>query len=134
MPRLFRRLAPHLALFTVAAVTAFATDRTLATGPWGGDKVIFEVVADGADVEFECARGRIDTVITLDGKGDFDLPGTFGAEGRGPARDGDGAAANARYRGHVEGDTMALDVTVGDRQIGPFTLTRDRRPALKKCR
>jgi hypothetical protein len=134
MPRPTRRLAPPLALFAVAAVTVFAADRTLAAGPWGGDTVIFEVVADGADVEFECARGRIDKAITLDGKGDFDLPGTFGAEGRGPARDGDRAAANARYRGHVEGDTMALDVTVGDRQMGPFTLTRDRRPVLKKCR
>ena len=134
MPRRMGRLAPHLALFTVTAVTVFAGDRALAAGPWGGDTVIFEVVADGADVEFECARGRIDKAITLDGKGDFDLPGTFGAEGRGPARDGDGAAANARYRGHVEGDTMALDVTVGDRRMGPFTLTRDRRPFLKKCR
>lgn len=134
MLRSIGRLAPPLALFAVAAVTVFAADRTLAAGAWGGDTVIFEVVADGADLEFECARGRIDKAITLDGKGDFDLPGTFGAEGRGPARDGDRAAANARYRGHVEGETMSLEVTVGDRQMGPFTLTRDRRPFLKKCR
>jgi hypothetical protein len=117
-----------------AAGAVFASDRTLAAGPWGGEKVIFEVVADGADLEFECARGRISKPIKLDGNGDFDLPGTFGAEGRGPSRDDASSAAEARYKGHVQGDTMTLNVTIGDRKMGPFTLTRGRQPFLKKCR
>jgi hypothetical protein len=129
-----RGIAFSLGLAIPAAVTVRAADRTLPAGPWGGATVILEVVADGADVEFECARGRISTPIKLDDKGDFDVPGTFGAEGRGPSRDDTGSSSAARYKGHVDGDTMTLNVTIGDREMGSFRLTRDRRPVLKKCR
>ena len=134
MLRMSRAMGSGFALAMMASATTSAAGPRLAAGPWGGPKVIFEVTADGADVEFECARGRIAKVITLDGKGGFDVTGTFGAEGRGPTRDGDSAATKARYRGRVEGDTMTLDVSVGERKMGPFTLTRGERPFLRKCR
>jgi hypothetical protein len=126
------RLAFAVAMVVPVSGPLYAGSGALARGTWGGDRVILEVVAEGADVEFECARGRIDTPIELDAKGEFDLPGTFGAEGRGPARDG--VASAARYRGHVEGDTMTLNVTVDGKEGGPYTLTRDRQSVLRKCR
>jgi hypothetical protein len=113
--------------------SAVLAGEVLGPGPWGGEKVIVEVAADGAEVEFECAHGRIAKRIELDGHGDFDLPGTFAPESHGPTRDED-KAAGARYRGHVEGETMTLTVSRGDARIGPYTLTRGERPALKKCR
>ena len=116
-----------------ASAALSAAGRTPAPGAWGGDTLILEIASDGADVEFECARGRIGKPITLDRRGDFDLPGTFAAEGHGPIREGAGSAGKARYRGHVAGDTLTLTVVVGDERMGPYTLTRGRRPILKKC-
>jgi hypothetical protein len=129
-----RWLAVGFALGAPYTAVLFGGERSLPAGSWGGDKLILEVVADGAEVEFECARGRISKAIKLDRRGDFDLPGTLGAEGRGPVRDGASAATKARYRGHVERDTMTLTVVSGNERMGPYTLTRDRRPILKKCR
>ena len=129
-----RWLVFGLVLAGAAPGTLSAAIRMPNPGPWGADTVILEIVAGGADVEFECARGRISKPIVLDRRGDFDLPGTFTAEGHGPIRDGAGSAGKARYRGHVEGETLTLTVVVGDERMGPYTLTRGRRPILKKCR
>jgi hypothetical protein len=127
-------LATILWLALGIALGAPAPAHDLSPGRWGGDTLILEVLADGANVEFECAIGRIDKPIRLDRRGNFDLPGTVRAEGHGPVRDGADSAAKARYRGHVAGGTMTLTVIAGDQQMGPYTLTRDRRPILKKCR
>ena len=116
-----------------ASAALSAAGRTPAPGAWGDDTLILEIASDGADVEFECARGRISKPITLDRRGDFDLPGTFAAEGHGPIREDAGSAGKARYGGHVAGDTLTLTVVVGDERMGPYTLTRGRRPILKKC-
>src|SRR5262245_23188083 len=129
----FGRLTLGLALASPPAAAAAVSDTAMARGVWGGDQLIVEIVADGADVEFECARGRITKSVKLDARGDFDLPGTFTPQTPGPTRD-DAAGAPARYRGHVEGDTLTLTVTQGSAKLGPYTLTRDRRPILKKCR
>ena len=134
MQSCFGWLGFGLVLASPALAALVASEGALGRGVWGGDQLILEVVADGADLEFECARGRITKAVKLDRKGDFDLPGTFSPEGHGPVRDDAGPAAQARYRGHVEGETLTLTVTRGEERMGPFTLTRDRRPILKKCR
>jgi hypothetical protein len=127
-----RLLVQGLALALLSAA-AGAAGRKVDPGPWGGDRVILEVVADGANLEFECAGGHITGALELDADGDFDLPGTLSPESPGPTRDGD-SGRSARYHGHVEGDHMTLTVTAGDETMGPYALTRDRRPILKKCR
>jgi hypothetical protein len=127
-------LIPSLVLAVLGVSSAAAAPaRALDPGPWGGDEVALEVRAQGADVEFECATGHVDKRIAPDANGDFDLPGTLTPEGHGPAAHGEGSAA-ARYQGHVEGDTMTLSVLHGGERLGPYELTRDRRPILKKCR
>jgi hypothetical protein len=134
MPSSIPWLAAAFVLGVPSSAALFAGGRVLEAGPWGGDNVILEVTAEGADVEFECARGRIGKPIELDGQGDFDLPGTLTGEGHGPTRDDAGSDSKARYHGHVAGDTMTLTVIRGEERTGPYTLTRDRRPILKKCR
>lgn len=107
----------------------------VATGTWGGEHIILEVSEKGAEVEFDCARGQVSQPMTLNQKGDFDVPGTFSPEHGGPVLRDEPAASNpARYSGHVDGNTMTLTVTQGKENIGTFTLTRGQRPTLRKCR
>lgn len=126
-----------LALALASPAAALLADgRAAAPGTWGGDTLILEVVADGADLEFECARGRITKPIKLDRHSDFDLPGTFSPEGHGPIRDGPTAADTTKthYQGHIDGDTMTLTLVRGENRMGPYTLTRGRQTILRKCR
>jgi hypothetical protein len=123
--------------FQVACIhaTAGAKTQAVSTGTWGGDHVVLEVTNGGAEVEFDCAHGRITQPVTPDRKGNFDLSGTFSAEHGGPVRDNENDSANqARYTGHTDGKTMTLTVVLEKEKLGPFTLAYDRRPNLMKCR
>ena len=108
-------------------------DATLARGVWGGDTIVLEVITEGAEVDMDCARGRIEGPIRVDGKGTFDLLGTYEAETPGPSRD-DAKPASARYRGTIKGATMTLVISRADQPMGTFELTKDRRTVLRKCR
>ena len=126
-----------LALFALVAVAfacASSSSSQLKNGVWGGDDVIVNVDSGGAEIEFACAHGRITKPLTLDGKGNFDLPGTFSAESHGPVRDDNSTTSNVRYRGHVEGDTMTLTIVQDKRELGPYVLTRGSQRILRKCR
>ena len=125
---------PSLWLAIASSCTLLASEATLPRGVWGGDSIVLEVVTGGADLEFDCARGRISEPLKLDGKGTFVLPGTFAPEGPGPTRDDAPPPAPARYQGSVKGDTMTLSVVRGEQQIGTFKLTRGRQTVLRKCR
>jgi hypothetical protein len=118
-----------------ASMRPGAESKTVATGTWGGEHVILEVSGRGAAVEFDCARGQITQPLTLNQRGDFDVPGTFMPEHGGPVgRDEPTSPNPARYSGHVDGNTLSLIVTLERDTLGPFTLTRDSRPVLRKCR
>ena len=107
----------------------------VANGTWGGTGLRVEVSSTGADVEFDCAHGRIEGTIHLGKTGSFDVKGTFAPEHGGPIlRDEDAAAYAARYKGRVAGDTMTVTVLQGTTKIGPFRIKRGARPILRKCR
>jgi hypothetical protein len=109
--------------------------RALATGAWGGEHIILEVLEKGAEAEFDCAHGQVTQPIMLDKHGDFDVAGTFTREHGGPVhRDENVSADPARYSGHVDGHTMSLTVTRGKEKVGSFTLIRGSLPNLTKCR
>jgi hypothetical protein len=77
-----RPLIILLALSSVLlrAGTRAAPDASaVATGAWGGEHIILEVSENGAEVEFDCARGQVTQPITLDKHGDFDVAGHFHA-------------------------------------------------------
>src|SRR5437764_116263 len=102
------------ALMLVLMLSGPPLGRALPAGSWGGQHVVLEVGERGADLEFDCARGRIDSPIQLDVRGDFDVAGTFTPEHGGPIRrDEQAHAAGARYVGHVDGQTMELTVSRG---------------------
>ena len=123
--------------FALAACSARAfvsNPQALADGPWGGDQIAIDVVASGADIEFECAAGRITETLKIDERGDFDLRGVFTPQSHGPERDDSSSTTQARYQGRVKGDAMTLTVVNGDKTLGPFSLIRGRASVLRKCR
>lgn len=126
-------LVPGLCLAIASSCVSAAADTPLTKGRWAGEAAIFVVVDGGAEIEFECARGRIDKAVAVDRNGDFDMAGTLTPDGPGPARD-EGAGSAARYQGHVKGTTMTLVVWNGDKKVGSYELTRDREVVLRKCR
>lgn len=118
----------------VVAVGATEKGRGLPSGTWGGDHAVLEMTEKGGEIEFDCANGRITEPIAPDDDGHFDVQGIFTAEHAGPVRDDDPGGDPARYQGDVRDDTMTLTVVRKDDSLGPFTLTRGRRPNLRKCR
>jgi hypothetical protein len=65
--------------------------RPLAQGTWGATGAVLIATGSGATVEFDCGLGAINTPITLDAGGKFDVLGTYMFEG-GPVYDpGNGA-------------------------------------------
>jgi hypothetical protein len=108
----------------------------VANGQWGGQHVGMEVTDSGAQLEFDCAHGRIDEPLTLAESGRFELKGTYTAERPGPRREDDSAARAARYRGRVEGKSMTLTIDSGESSsdpIGSFTLVHGKPPVIRKC-
>jgi hypothetical protein len=113
------------------------TVRRVPNGVWSGEHVQLTVSDAGADVEFDCARGRITQPLAVTTSGDFDVPGTFAPERGGPLRqDGGSTPQNARYAGRLRNDTLELKVMIpgSTESIGTFTLTRGGTALLKKCR
>ena len=107
------------------------------TGTWGGEHVRLTVRSGGADIEFDCAHGRM-AKLTTDAAGNFSAEGVFVAERGGPVRPGDREDARpARYSGRVEGKHMTLSFTVGgaDEEAEPvvYKLTRGAEAELTKC-
>lgn len=109
----------------------------VAAGVWGGAHVRLDARADGAALEFDCARGEISAPLKTDAAGRFDLPGTFTRESPGPIRLGvTPSAQGARYAGRVAGDTMTLTLKIegAAQDAQTFTLTRGSEGRLRKCR
>ena len=128
-------LASCCAPFHSASINAVRDSKTIAAGTWGGEHVSLEISGNGAEAEFDCARGHITQPLALNGHSDFDIPGTFTPEHGGPVqRDEAPTPLQARYSGHVDGDSMTLTVSLEKDNVGTFTLGRGQPPNLRKCR
>jgi len=105
-------------------------------GTWGGQHVRLEVTAEGAQVEFDCAHGRINGALSLDRDGNFDVAGVFVQEHGGPVRSDEAEDAQpARYSGTTKGDTLELKVNFanGKDALGPYRLVRGQAGRVVKC-
>jgi hypothetical protein len=112
-------------------------DDPVMTGEWGGEHIGMQINEESADIDFDCANGRINQRITLDKNGKFDLTGTYTIERSGPTReDKPQPTYSARYVGTVKDKRMNLTVTLIDnkKDIGTFTLTHGTRARVMKCR
>ena len=111
-------------------------DQPQQTFIWGGNHVELEMTARGATLEFDCARGALDSSLRPDDKGNFVVKGTFTPERSGPSRDDDPRPLNATYSGTIKGDAMTLTMVVDgqDPKGAIYELTRGRRGNIRKCR
>lgn len=80
-------------------------------GLWGGDRMRLTIEAGGANLQADCATGRIAGPIELSPAGTFAATGVFEQHRPGPQRaDTNAAPPGARYSGEVKGDTMTLSI------------------------
>jgi hypothetical protein len=112
---------------------AGAPDR-VPDGTWGGERLMVEVAADGAGVEFDCGVGRMEGPLILKG-GAFEVKGTYRREA-GPVRADGSDVSPAVYRGKLDGDDLTLTITLEGAQdpMGTWTVTKGKRIRLMKCR
>ena len=104
-------------------------------GQWGAQGIAMEVTANGANIEYDCGRGRITERLSPDGEGKFEVKGIHVREHGGPEREGDGNELPAVYRGSIKDETMTLTVelTQDKQNIGTFTLTQGQTGRVRKC-
>ncbi len=106
------------------------------TGEWGGAHLGLVVTDAGANLEYDCAEGRISGAVRPDRSGRFSAIGLHIPGHGGPIRFGEILETRpARYDGTVRGDKMTLTVTLTDTNevLGTFTLTQGASPHVIKC-
>lgn len=104
-------------------------------GRWGGEHISMEVTEDGAQIDFDCANGRITEKIAPDGEGKFEAKGVFTQERGGPVRLGEDNEQPAVYRGSIKDKTMTLNIelTRNHETAGTFTLKQGSEGRVRKC-
>ena len=104
-------------------------------GQWGGQSIAMEVSDEGAEIEFDCAHGRITEKIATDADGKFEAKGVFERERGGPQRMGENNEQPAVYRGSIKEKTMTLtiELTRDNETVGTFTLTKGNTGRIHKC-
>lgn len=108
--------------------------RFVPAGVWGGEHISMRVDSAGAEIEFDCARGRILEPLVLDPNGRFRVKGTYKADTPAPMQAGDFSGANAIYSGTLEGDQLRLEVSVsGVEGSKSFHLEYGQQGSLAKC-
>ena len=112
-----------------------SADGKVATGVWGGMHVEMNVQDQGATLEFDCARGTVPGPLTVNGKGEFRVRGSFFPEHGGPTRREENEGTPAIYSGTVTGDNMSLKLEISGQPEGrSFELKRGQNGRLMKCR
>lgn len=105
-------------------------------GRWSGKHITLEITANGAAVEYDCARGAIEKRIVPNKNREFEISGTYAEEHGGPVRLGERPdVVSVKYKGRIRGKKMILTVKRADDNeiIGTFSLTYGRESMLVKC-
>jgi hypothetical protein len=133
MSRLVRFSAIGLLVLT-ACLEANAPEQIV--GDWGGQHLGLVANAAGADLEYDCAAGKIAEPIRPDAAGRFSVIGEHYPGHGGPSLIGEQQVKRpARYDGSVRGGSMTLEVTLTDTQelLGTFKLVYGASPHVFKC-
>jgi hypothetical protein len=105
-------------------------------GTWGGAGIGMYVTEAGASLDYDCAHGTVDELMTLDTEGRFEARGSHHQEHGGPVREGDEDQGQpVRYFGQISGDTMTLTIKLldGDTTVGSYTLVFGKSGRIRKC-
>lgn len=113
-----------------------APAKALPNGVWGGEHIRMEVNDNGADIEFDCARGVLAQPLQLDANGSFRAQGVYLAQSPAPAAtDGSpGAGRKATYTGTLNGSSLHLEVHIEGQDVPlTFDLVLGDQGHLAKC-
>ena len=113
-----------------------APAKAVPNGVWGGEHIRVEVTDNGADIEFDCARGTISQRLALDAEGHFKAQGTYKAETPAPSAEGgpSGSGVPATYTGALNGSSLRLEVLIeGQDTPKTFDLVQGDQGHLAKC-
>jgi hypothetical protein len=105
-------------------------------GSWGGNHVSMQVTGSGATLQFDCAHGRIPSLLSLDAQGRFEIAGVFVREHGGPIQQGEPEDSHpAVYSGRLEGNDLTLSIRLSDdgTETGPFTVRLGTEARLFRC-
>jgi hypothetical protein len=104
-------------------------------GTWGGQDVAMEVKDSEAEIEFDCAHGRITEEIAPDRDGKFEAKGVYTREHGGAMTQSENNDQAAVYRGTIKEKTMTLTIELAANYetIGTFTLTHGSTGRIHKC-
>ena len=134
--RAFLFWALFLAQFPVACGDNSVHPATKIEGLWGAEHIELIAESDQVLIEYDCARGTIDSALIPDSDGQFDILGTY-RPGSGPVNLNAPPPDTrpARYQGRVYGNRLELTVTLTDTGdvIGSFVLVRGEPGYLYKC-
>lgn len=126
------------AMLALPLLAGCSTDpvRVVAGDFFGGEGVLLTIRDFGADLEWDCAAGRIEEAFEISGDGSFDLQGTHTPGTGGPIREDDPPVAEAaRYTGTVSGSLMTLTVELPESGVtlGPLELRYREEAILRRC-
>ncbi len=112
-----------------------APGAALTLGRWGGTGLQMDVRADGAHIEFDCARADVKQPLVTRADGSFEWVGTYLQEHGGPAMIDDSQARPARFTGTVSNNVMTLTIMYTDdgSKIGAWTLQQGNEGRIMKC-
>lgn len=116
--------------------TTNANQTSHVRGLWGGQHINMEIEDAGAEIDYDCAHGRITEKIVPDRNGKFTVKGVHVRERPGPVRLGQQNEQAALYQASIDGDTMTLTVTLtaNEEVVGTFTLTKGKIGRVVKCK
>jgi hypothetical protein len=103
---------------------------------FGGEGVLLTIRDSGADLEWDCAAGRIEEAFETADDGSFDLEGTHTPGVGGPIREDDPPDSEAaRYKGRLSGSRMTLTVELPESGVtlGPHELRFREEALLRRC-
>jgi hypothetical protein len=128
-------LLPLAAALGLSACASMPKSPTNLSGQWGGPHISLLLEGGLGTIEYDCASGTIDTVISPAPDGKFTASGTHRPGQGGPVRVGQIFTSHrATYAGTVEEDRMTLSGRLEDGTVlGPFTLTRGSQGELLRC-
>jgi hypothetical protein len=133
-----RHPIPVLILVLLAVCSVIAETRkmqSIPAGNWGGQHIEMKVGSKSATIEYDCATGVIKGPLVIDHDGNFNLRGTHRMQRGGPVRADETPNDHpATYTGSIEGNTMTLNLKVGDSDVETFTLEKGKEGELVRCK
>ncbi len=125
-----------LVLLAVCSVIAETRKmQSIPTGNWGGQHINMKVGTKSATIEYDCATGVIQGPLVIDRDGNFKLHGTHRMQRGGPVRADETPQDHpATYTGSIKGNTMTLNLKVGDSEEETFTLEKGKEGELFRCK